>query len=154
MLVTYLSPFKRLGSVIGLWLTARLWNEMMFKTGKDSVQSSNEDEANEDSGQEANACGSPPRRNVPIPTLHDVLFDSSWKWRCWVARHGVLSPTHKEAAALRMERLTRDVTCIAFQDALVCSRASSPQRLCTFMRTRHIVLAKLSAFAAFLVTTC
>lgn len=49
----------------------------MLEAGKYSVQSSNEDEANEDSGQEAIACGSPPRRDkcvtVPIPTLHDVL---------------------------------------------------------------------------------
>lgn len=57
----------------------------MPKAGKDSVQSSNENEANEDSGQEAAARGSSPSHTrcvtVPIPILHDVL-ESSWEWRC------------------------------------------------------------------------
>jgi hypothetical protein len=53
---------------------------MMLEAGEDGVQSSNDNEANEDGGQEAIACGSSPRRSrcviVPIPTLHDV-FDSN-----------------------------------------------------------------------------
>lgn len=82
MLNTYLRPFKRARGVIGpwLWLAIRLWNEAMLEAGKYSIQSSNEGEANEDSGQEAIACGRPPRRNRRvtrlIPTLHDVLDPS------------------------------------------------------------------------------
>jgi len=79
MLNTYLRPFKRFRGVIGpsLWLSTRLWNETMLEAGEDGVQSGDDNEANEDRGQEAIACGSPPRRSrcitVPFPTLHDVL---------------------------------------------------------------------------------
>lgn len=52
----------------------------MLETGKDGVQSSNDNEANEDRSQEAIACGSSPRHSrcvtLPVPTLHDV-FESS-----------------------------------------------------------------------------
>lgn len=151
MLNTYLRPLERLRSVAGpwRWLTEQLWNELLLEAGKDSIQPSDQNECNEASGQEANACGSSPRRNkrvtVLIPTLHDVLnptgnggVDGPGIQR--TEFFPVVRPAHKAAALraiwatwqLRVERLTRDDHLHSRSwYALACSHALSSRRLCT-----------------------